>query len=216
MDLEFLEFFQNLSIKTLSRFLKEPSIKGDKGKGDFHKYPFLDIPSHIMVYVIGFVLLTGGIAMELHLSILLANMVLGATVANLVPHSRKAFDSLKGFETPLYLLFFVLAGASLEIGNLKELGLVGIIYVLTRLPGEMLGAYIGSVIAKAPESVRKYMGLGLAPQAGVAIGLALIAKISLPQGGDLVLSTIIVTTVIYELLGPPLVKIALHRAGEIS
>jgi len=177
-------------------------------------FKFFKTPTHTLIGIIGVILLTGGICEELKFSILLSNMMLGATIANTIKPSTRAFDILEGFDPPLYLLFFVLAGASLEVTNLKALGLIGLVYVLTRLPGEMLGAYIGARISKAPPNVRKYLGLGLAPQAGVAIGLAIISKIYLPEG-DLILSTIIVTTVIYELIGPPLVKLALRKAKEI-
>ena len=177
-------------------------------------FKFFKTPTHTLIGIIGVILLTGGICEELKLSILLSNMMLGTTIANTIKPSTRAFDILEGFDPPLYLLFFVLAGASLEVTNLKALGLIGLVYVFTRLPGEMLGAYIGARISKAPPNVRKYLGLGLAPQAGVAIGLAIISKIYLPEG-DLILSTIIVTTVIYELIGPPLVKLALRKAKEI-
>ena len=177
-------------------------------------FKYFKTPTHTLIGIIGIILLTGGICEELKFSILLSNMMLGTTIANTIKPSTRAFDILEGFDPPLYLLFFVLAGASLEVTNLKALGLIGLVYVLTRLPGEMLGAYIGARISKAPPNVRKYLGLGLAPQAGVAIGLAIISKIYLPEG-DLILSTIIVTTVIYELIGPPLVKLALRKAKEI-
>lgn len=177
---------------------------------------FIRTPSRLLSFDIGFILLTGGIAVHLNLSILLSNMMLGATIANLSKDREKIFSILSGFDPPIYILFFVLAGASLELGNLRELGLVGIVYVFTRLPGEMIGAFIGALISKADKTVRKYIGLGLAPQAGVAIGLALLSKAYLPpDAGKLILGTIIVTTVIYELIGPPLVKLALHKAGEV-
>ncbi len=180
-------------------------------------FRFLKTPAHLLIYVIGFILLTGGLSIEFNLSVLLSNMMLGATVANLSKTENRAFEILKGFDPPIYLLFFVLAGANLEIANLTELGLTGIIYVLTRLPGEMLGAFLGALVSKAEKRIKKYIGLGLAPQAGVAIGLALLAKAYLPKdAGEMILSTIIVTTVIYELIGPPLVRIALERAGEIG
>jgi len=178
-------------------------------------FRFLKTPTQILLVIVGTILLTAGISVELNISILLSNMMLGATVANMLKPSSRPFEILSGFDAPLYLLFFVLAGASLEIGNLKQLGLVGIVYIFSRLPGEMLGAYIGAKLSKASDKVRRYLGLGLAPQAGVAIGLAIIAKVYIPRG-DLVLSTIILTTVVYELLGPPLVKIALEKAHEIN
>jgi Kef-type K+ transport system membrane component KefB len=178
---------------------------------------YIRTSANLLIYVLGFILLSAGLSILLNVSLLLANMALGATVANRVGDSETIFDNLKRFDPPLYLLFFLLAGASLEIVNVTTLGFLGILYVITRLPGEMLGAFIGASIAKADSTIRNYLGLGLAPQAGVAIGLALIAKNYFHDAlGETILSTIIITTVIYELIGPPLVRIALEKAGEID
>jgi Kef-type K+ transport system membrane component KefB len=178
---------------------------------------YIKTSSNLLIYVLGFILLSAGLSMLLNVSLLLANMALGATVANRLKDSETIFDTLKRFDPPIYLLFFLLAGANLEISNFTTLGLLGILYVITRLPGEMLGAFIGAYVAKADSKVKKYLGLGLAPQAGVAIGLALIAKNYFPNDlGETILSTIIITTIIYELIGPILVRIALEKAGEID
>jgi Kef-type K+ transport system membrane component KefB len=131
--------------------------------------------------------------------------------------SDNLFEVLRRFDPPVYLLFFLVAGANLEVSSIYSLGILGIIYVLTRLPGEMIGAYVGASLAKTDATVRKYLGLGLAPQAGVAIGLALYAKNYFPGAtGEMILSTIIVTTIIYELIGPILVRISLAKAGELG
>ncbi len=173
-------------------------------------------PARLIIYVIGLVLVTSGISMHFNFSLLLSNMMFGAVVANVLK-TDAPFEILKRFDPPIYLLFFVIAGANLEIKNLTALGMLGLLYVISRLPGEMLGAFIGAVIANADKRIKKYIGLGLAPQAGVAIGLALLARTTLSENaGEMILSTIIVTTVIYELIGPPLVKLALEKAGEIG
>ncbi len=171
--------------------------------------------SQLLTLVLSVVITTGGISVIFGFSPLLSGMALGATIANLTK-TNKVFETLKSVDTPIYIIFFVLAGATLELGNLSTLGLLGILFVLTRLPGEMIGAFIGAVISKAPANVRKYLGLALAPQAGVAIGLAIIAAQRLGDTGSMILATIIVTTVIYELIGPILVKIALQKAGDIK
>lgn len=178
---------------------------------------YINTLSNLLIYTLGLILLTAGFSIWLNVSLLLANMALGATVANRVKMSENIFDVLRRFDPPVYLLFFLVAGANLEISSIYSLGILGILYVLTRLPGEMLGAFIGASLAKADATVRKYLGLGLAPQAGVAIGLALYAKTYFPGAvGELILSTIIVTTIIYELIGPILVRISLTKAGEIG
>ena len=178
---------------------------------------FIRMSGNMLIFTVGFILVTGGISEQLGLSVLLSNMMLGATIANFARTSRRSFDVLSRFDPPIYLLFFVLAGASFKIGSFGELGFIGLVYIFTRLPGEMIGAYLGAVISGARGSVKKYIGLGLAPQAGVAIGLALMAKGYIPgDAGNLILNTIIITTIIYEIIGPPLVKIALAKSGSIN
>ncbi|MBN2620332.1 cation:proton antiporter [candidate division WOR-3 bacterium] len=177
---------------------------------------FMKTRANLLLYMLGMILLTTGLSYLLNFSLLLTNMVLGATVANRLAH-EDVFDILRDFDPPIYLLFFVLAGANLEIASISSLGLLAVLYIVTRLPGEMLGAFIGAHLAKAEQNVKKYLGLGLAPQAGVAIGLALFAKNQFPgEIGDIILSTIIVTTILYELFGPVLVRIALEKAGDIK
>ncbi len=176
---------------------------------------FIKSKTQLLITILAAILVSGGISEMLHFSPLLAGMALGATNANLI-REKKIFNIIEGFDAPFYILFFVLAGAKLELSNLLTLGILGIIYVFTRLPGEMIGAYVGALFAKASSKVRKYLGLALAPQAGVAIGLAIIASQRLKNTGNMILATIIVTTIIYEIIGPILVKIALSKAREIQ
>lgn len=171
--------------------------------------------SEILISMLGIILLNTGLAIYFQLSVLLANMFLGAVLVNLHKLSFKFFDTLRSIDSPLYLIFFILAGANLEVSSLKSIGLLGVAYVLTRLPGEMLGAALGAHIARASMRIKKYIGWGLAPQAGVAVGLALVAKDAFPRVGITIFNTILVTTVIYELIGPLATKFALKRAGEI-
>jgi Kef-type K+ transport system membrane component KefB len=178
---------------------------------------YINTLSNLLIYTLGLILISSGLSVWLNVSLLLANMALGATVANRVKMSDNIFDVLRRFDPPVYLLFFLIAGANLEISSIYSLGILGLLYVATRLPGEMGGAYIGATLAKANVTIKKYLGLGLAPQAGVAIGLALYAKNYFPGNiGEMILSTIIVTTIIYELIGPVLVRLALVKAGEID
>ncbi len=176
---------------------------------------FINSSSDFLICTLGAILLNAGLAIHFDLSVLLANMFLGAVLVNINKTSFKFFDALKSIDSPFYLLFFVLAGANFEINLLMSIGLLGLIYILTRLPGEMLGASIGAHISKADLRVKKYIGLGLAPQAGVALGLALIAKSAFPGVGGIIFTTIAATTIVYELLGPLLTRYALHKAGDI-
>ncbi len=172
-------------------------------------------PSELLIYTLGFILLNTGAAFHLGLSVLLANISLGAIVVNIDKTGFRFFDAVRNIDSPLYVLFFVLAGANLEIGLLKSAGLVGLVYVLARIAGKFSGAFAGAQIAGAEERMKKYIGLALIPQAGVALGLALIAKLTFPEVGPAIFSTIVATTVIYELIGPLCTKFALKKAGEI-
>ncbi|MBU0548272.1 MAG: cation:proton antiporter [Candidatus Omnitrophica bacterium] len=178
-------------------------------------YRFVRTQAELLILTLGLIFLNIGIAIWLHLSVLLANMFLGAILVNLNRYSFKFFDSLKMIDSPLFLLFFVLAGANLEVDILSSLSMVGLAYLIFRVAGKMLGASLGAKIANATTIVRKYIGFGLIPQAGVALGCALITKSDFPLIGNMIFTTIVATTVIYELIGPLCTKYALRKAGDI-
>jgi len=177
---------------------------------------FIRTQTELLIYTLGFILLTTGLAILLHLSVLLANMFLGTVLININKSNLEFFDVLKLIDSPLYLLFFVLAGANLEIGLLKGIGITGIIYIFFRTTGKTVGSVWGGYIVKVEENIRRYLGLGLLPQAGVALGCALIAKNDFPEVGGMIFTTIVATTVIYELFGPLCTKYALQKVGEIT
>ncbi len=170
----------------------------------------------LLIYTIALFLVALGLAKFFHFSLLLTCLFMGAFVTNLSKTSFRFFDVLKEIDAPIYLLFFVLAGANLEIGLLKHLGLIGIIYILFRISGKFIGAYFGGIFSSAPQKIKKYLGLGLIPQAGVALGGALVVKSVFPKIGGLIFTTIVSATVINELIGPILTKAVLTKADEIS
>jgi len=133
-------------------------------------------PAELLIYTLGFILLTAGLAMQLHLSVLLASMFLAIVLVNISDTSFKFFESLRGIDSPLYLIFFVIAGASMDVLSLSKIGIIGSAYIVARIIGKMLGAYTGARISHASANIKKYLGLGLMPQAGVVLGCALIAK----------------------------------------
>ena len=114
------------------------------------------------------------------------------------------------------MLFFVLSGAQLDIGVLPSIGLVGVTYVVIRAAGKMLGAFLGAKWMKAPPNVAKYLGPSLLPQAGVAIGLSLLATEVVPEYGAVIRAVVLCGTLIYEIIGPVVTKISLQKAGEIQ
>ena len=169
----------------------------------------------LLIYTLGFIFLNIGLALYFQLSVLLSCMFLGAMLVNFNKLSFKFFDALRSIDSPFYLLFFVLAGANLDIGLLKVLGGLGLSYIIFRSLGKIGGAYLGGCLSGASRGIKRYMGLGLLPQAGVALGVALIAKESFPQVGEMMFSTIVATTIIYEIIGPGLTRFSLRKAGEV-
>lgn len=163
---------------------------------------------------LGFVLVCGGIAQLVNASFILAAMVMGAVVANAAQHTERAFETTREFEWPIMILFFVLAGSSLHVEQLPQIGLAGAAYIVLRIIGLVAGAYAGGAISGAGSAVRKYMGPAITPQAGVALGMALVAANHFPELKDTFIPLIIGTTVFFELIGPVFTRLAVIKAGE--
>ncbi len=154
------------------------------------------------------------IAYELHLSYLLTNMVFGAILANTNSKVIKVFPITEHITPPLYVAFFTLAGLTLELDLIPKMGLTGTGYILARASGKMIGCNLGARLGKAPDVVRKYLGLGMLPQAGVAIGLAVLAQERFPVIGKNLSAIVLAGVVFYEILGPLFAKIAIQKAQE--
>lgn len=171
----------------------------------------------VLAFSVGIVLLTLGVALLFGFDILLASMSLGVTVVNLTPRkSKDMFDLLRGFTPPIFVLFFVLVGAELNLSYMSvPLVLIAVVYLIGRTAGKMAGSTIGARISKASKSVRKYLPLCLFSQAGVAIGLSILAGHKFPGEISNAIVIIIISTVfVLELAGPPFVKMAVTKAGE--
>jgi len=110
------------------------------------------------------------------------------------------------------ILFFILAGASLDVGALHNVGLIGLGYVVLRILSRIIGGWIGAVIGGAPREQRPWFGIALLPQAGVALGTALIAAEEFPTYAEAILTITISTTVVFELFGPSGTLLALRKA----
>ena len=169
-----------------------------------------------MNLVIAAIFLVIGLADLLDLSNLLGCMALGATVSNLVLSKSKLLSSIDNITSPIFIMFFTISGLELDLSVLLTVGLIGIGYVVFRVIGKVLGAYIGAQLANSQPVVKKYLGLTLVPQAGVAIGLTMIVQEALPSCGASIRAIILAGTVIYELIGPLCTKIAIFKAGEAT
>lgn len=169
-----------------------------------------------MIIICGMVFLSGGIAMMLGVSALLACMATGAMFCNICNESDEIAKLSDYITPPIFLLFFAVSGAQLNIFIIPTIGIVGLIYVIFRVIGKMGGAYIGAKIMKAPEAVCKYLGPALIPQAGVAIGLISVSQTVVPEYAPQIRAVILCGTMIYEIIGPAVAKMTLVKAGEIS
>jgi len=157
-----------------------------------------------------------GISIVLGLSPLLTCIVMGTMIVNISKKSRRVFDSIDDFISPVYILFFTLAGASLDLSILISVGFIGFAYVLARAGGKMLGAWSGAKIMKANPMVTKYLGLGLLPQGGISIGLLVLVRQQLPEFAVAIGTIIMFSVLIYEVTGPIFAKLAIQKAGEIN
>ncbi len=177
-----------------------------------------------LIITLGVVLVSTGIAKTLHFSPILSCMFIGLVLANLCPNvATSAYHVLERFVPPIYVMFFVLVGSRLDVRLLASVGLLGLVYVTARSAGKIFGARFGATVSRAPSVLRKYLGLALFSQAGVAIGLAMSVYEEFshlgPEGqnlGLLIINVITATTFIVQIIGPPFVKYALARAGEIE
>jgi Kef-type K+ transport system membrane component KefB len=165
---------------------------------------------------LGLVLLCAGIAEWLQVSYILSAIVLGAVVANLARHHKRPFRVIEGIEWPFLILFFLLAGAALHVEALAQAGTLALGYIGLRVAGRVLGTRLGGRVSGADPPIRRWMGLALLPQAGVAIGMALVASQRFPDIKDIILPVVLGSTVVFELLGPPLTRWTLVRVGDLS
>ena len=181
-------------------------------------------PDDLTLGVVAFILLNLGVAEMFHLSGLLSVMAFGSTATNLnMMLANRSGKVLENFAPILYACFFIFGGAHLNLALFPQVGLLGLVYLLARITGKVSGASLGAWIGKAPRTVRKYVGLALIPQVGVAIALAILVKKQFGDGqfgergvllATVVINVLLFTTVITEIVGPLLTKWALKKSGE--
>jgi Kef-type K+ transport system membrane component KefB len=194
-------------------------------------------PRELFILIIAFVLIGCGLSEMFHLSLILTNLVIGFVLVNTRSDDlvHQVAEQVGGVMPFIFILFFLIAGAHLKISALASLGTIGLVYIITRTAGLILGSRIGAMIGHVEEKIKKYIGLGILSQAGVAIGLALIVnaefgelaakaveagKLELAEEirwiGSTVITSITATCIFFEVIGPIGAKIALTRAGEIN
>ncbi len=166
----------------------------------------------LQIEALGIAFLTAGLALWLEVSFLIAGMIAGAMIANLARHHEYAFNEIERVEVPFMLLFFLLAGASLDISVLATSGRIAFAYILLRVLARLISGELGAFFGGVRSRERHLYGPALLPQAGVAVGMALVAAETLPAWEDQIVPLVIAATVVFELIGPPITLAALRRS----
>ena len=167
----------------------------------------------IMIILIGSAFLLGRLAELIGLSALLFNMTAGLTLINLDPNPI-FYKSLEHIELPIFIVFFTLAGATLNLQILFKNWELGFLYIFARAIGKISGVFIGGKIAKANTIIQKYLGFAMLPQAGVAIALALSVQTKFPQIASVIMAIVLASVAVNELIGPLGTKFAITASGE--
>ncbi|NIP25053.1 MAG: CBS domain-containing protein [Phycisphaerae bacterium] len=185
----------------------------------FYLLKFVRADDKILEFAISCLLLVVGISMIPKIDPILPAMAFGITIANLMPRQSKGtFQLVEKFSPPVYTAFFVLAGAHMQFGKLSFWMLIMIgVYTLFRAAGKIFGSWFGARYSGSAAAVRKYLGICLLPQAGVAIGLAILAGQQFDTAlGHTIIMVIMTATFLMEILGPMLVKVGVKKAGEVG
>lgn len=172
-------------------------------------------PSNVLCITTGFILLTYWLAELLHGSPLLACMALGGVLVNIHSNIEKTVKVNESFTPPIFMIFFVISGAGFKISALAGIGIIGFVYVIVRVAGKIGGAWLGGKLTKQEDKICKYLGPTLMPQAGVALGLIVVAGNIVPDYAEQIRVVILCSTFIYSIIGPVAAKIALQKSGEI-
>lgn len=183
--------------------------------------------NEVKILALGFIFLSTALSLSLNLSPLIANMVLGLVLINLSPKHARIVLSFEPFTNILYAIFFTVAGIELQLKVFSDIGVffAGIVYIVMRMLGKYFGVFFGGAALKTDKNIRNYLGVGLFPQAGVAIGLVLFVQgspliegISAEMHLEVVkmINIVLMSVFVNEILGPPLAKFAILRSMKRS
>ncbi|WP_025724794.1 cation:proton antiporter [Acholeplasma granularum] len=212
----FIEVFGSLGIGIIIGFALSYAAKR-----------FDKIPDDIQVLaLISIVITVGGLtlinqyteSLGISLSPLLANIMIGSVIANVVKQPNRTFSSINDLATPFYIIFFTLAGASLDLAILKQdyiILIVAGVYIIARGSGKILGIMVGSMISKSHPNIKKYLGWALLPQGGVSIGLLTIVAVQMTELYPVIAAVIMLSILVYETMGPIFAKFALTKSNEL-
>lgn len=168
----------------------------------------------ILILLAGSILLCVGVSRALNLSPLVTSLAVGATMVNLSGRGRHLFGALSNTDPPFYAIFFVIAGAELDVSRIPAMGALGVVYVVGRAVGKFTGARLAAGRLGLSASVRQFLGFALQAQAGLAVGLTLAVNGRYPQLAPVVTTVVLASVAVFEMIGPASTRFALVRAGE--
>ncbi len=172
----------------------------------------------LLAVVFGMIMLSAGMAKMFKFSPLLVNIVMGFFIVNRMGYNKDMFLVIDDIEDVIFAAFFTLAGAHLDLAIMRVAWTLALLIIIGRFSGKLFGSRLGALLSGAPSQVRKYLGLGLLPKAGVTLGLILLAveNPAFARFGEVMVNGVLGSVVINELIAPPLVKYALFKAGEAT
>ncbi len=170
----------------------------------------------LAAFASGMLLLTVGIGKFTGLSPLLSCMVMGGIVINTTSSYKKIFKAVNSLTPSLNILFFTLAGASLDLRILPTVGLIGVGFIVARALGKIIGATSGAQIVNSEPEVKKYLGMSILTLGGISIGLSMNVKEMLPEMGSSIVTIMLFSVIVFEIAGPILAKIGIIKAGEVN
>ena len=168
----------------------------------------------MLILLAGAILLCVGASRALNLSPLITSLAVGATMVNLADRSRHLFATLSNTDPPFYAMFFVIAGAELDVSRVPAMGMLGLVYIFGRAFGKFAGARLAATHLGMPPQVRNYLGFALQAQAGLAVGLTLAVNSRYPEYAPTVSTVVLASVVVFEMVGPASTRLALVRSGE--
>ena len=168
----------------------------------------------VLILLAGSILLCVGVARVLGLSPLVASLAVGATMANLAERSRKLFETLSGTDPPFYAIFFVIAGADLDLSLIPTMGVTGLVYVGGRSIGKFVGVVAAARRLRLGPTVQRFLGFSLLAQAGLAVGLSIAINQRFETFAPVVSTVVLAAVAIFEMVGPISTRFALVRSGE--
>lgn len=167
-----------------------------------------------LILIIGCILLLVGAAQYLQTSSLVATLMLGATVTNLSRRTEHLFAALQKIDPPIYAIFFVSAGAELDLKLFASAGGIGICYFLMRLTSKYTGAYIGTRLFKMADVIKQHLSIAIISQAGLAVGLLTIVRVKVPDMASTVTAVVLSAILVFEIIGPFGTRYAIFQANE--